>query len=189
MRVFYDCEIIRAIPPKDGQQRLGYQYCAGWHDFENMGLACCCVITEHGDARVFGESNLDGFQEMVNYATELVTYNGISFDDKLLAANGIIIPPAKQVDLKVVIEKSAGRRYKLNDLTRRNCNAKKSGDGAEAPFMWQDGKHIEVIDYCLNDVGIMVKLWRKMYFDGHVYCPYLGGIIKTTQREFKLAKN
>lgn len=36
----------------------------------------------------------------------------------------------------------------------------KSGNGELAPILWQDGKHQQVIDYCLNDV----KLLRSLYF-------------------------
>jgi hypothetical protein len=46
----FDLEIIKAIPPKDEADRIpGIEYCAGWKDFENMGISCisfCELVIE-----------------------------------------------------------------------------------------------------------------------------------------------
>ena len=51
MRLIYDCEIVRCIPPKGVNvvvdnpseyfHRFGdrLEYCSGWDDFENMGIS------------------------------------------------------------------------------------------------------------------------------------------------------
>ncbi|MGH8266898.1 MAG: hypothetical protein ACRETS_06230, partial [Steroidobacteraceae bacterium] len=41
--IVLDVEIARAIPPRDGQRLSGIEYCEGWRDFRNMGLACVCT--------------------------------------------------------------------------------------------------------------------------------------------------
>ena len=42
--LFLDCEIASCIPGDDQEEdnrlRKMYQFCAGWHDFAGMGLAC-----------------------------------------------------------------------------------------------------------------------------------------------------
>jgi hypothetical protein len=46
----YDLEIAKAIPPKVDADRLpGIEYCGGWTDYANMGVACwalCFLDTE-----------------------------------------------------------------------------------------------------------------------------------------------
>lgn len=177
MIITYDLEIRRAIPPKDGRLQLGVEYCDGWHDHAGMGIAVLCCQDDRGGGRVFGEGNLHKAQEYFNCADKLVSYNGIGFDNKVLAANGIIIPMVKCVDLAQILYQKMGRRYKLDDLTRRNFSTGKTEDGALAPILWQEGRHIEVIDYCLNDVALTAKLYRKMRDFGQVTCPYTGATI------------
>ncbi len=179
MIICYDTEIQKAIPPKDGRLELGVNYCDGWHDFAGMGIAVLCCQDEQGGARVFGEGNLHKAQEYFNYADLHVSFNGIGFDNKLLAANGIILPLAKQLDLMQVLYTATGKRYKLGDICRRNFNVGKAEDGAMAPILWQEGEKIRVIDYCLADVNLTMKLYRKMRDFGQVTCPYTGGTIKT----------
>ena len=50
--------------------------------------------------------------------------------------------------------------YNLNNLALKNLGVGKTGTGALAPQLWQDGKKKEVIHYCLNDV----RLLKLLYF-------------------------
>ncbi|GEM_PF-3080833 len=37
--LIYDCEIIKCIPPKEGERDPSLRYCRGWRDFEGMGIS------------------------------------------------------------------------------------------------------------------------------------------------------
>jgi hypothetical protein len=96
----------------------------------------------------------------------VIGFNSKGFDDKLLSYNGIEVETT--YDLLEEIRYAAyssrswedcpkGHSYKLDTIAQANGMAK-SGSGELAPKLWQDGKHQEVIDYCLHDCVITAKL-------------------------------
>ena len=164
----YDCEIIKCIPT--GATFSDYEYCGGWTDFENMGISvigfysnkqslwfngyCYCLAPFHD------------FQRLVNSESKIVGFNSKNFDDNLCKANGINI--TTNYDLLEEIRIAAfgskhwedtpkGHSYSLGMIASAN-GAAKTGKGELAPQLWQEGKHQEVIDYCVNDVKLTVEL-------------------------------
>lgn len=55
---FYDCEIARCIPDRNGNNDPRYQYCQGWHDHKAMGIACIGVWSNWNGYDVFLASTL-----------------------------------------------------------------------------------------------------------------------------------
>jgi len=168
--LIYDCEIANCIP--DGYYRYGsYRYCEGWHDFAGMGVAVVGVYTDWDDRyHYFLASELNRFQELVDQADEIVGFNSLSFDDNLMQANNVKIQTT--YDLLAEVRVAAGMPphyvrgvtragYSLNELAFRNLGVQKTGQGDEVPKQWQDGKFIEVIDYCLNDVRLLKELYDR----------------------------
>jgi hypothetical protein len=174
---FYDCEIIKAIPNPGEANIPGIQYCKGWQDYENMGVSVIGYWFEDE----FGFQNLDiplyfqaqrkeKLQDMVDSAERIVGFNSLAFDDKLLKANGVNVETTYDLLCEVRIasgqpphftkgETRAG--YSLNALAKANLDYCKTGDGANAAILWQQGRHQEVIDYCINDVRILKDLYDK----------------------------
>ncbi|MCC3459789.1 MAG: hypothetical protein EAZ73_09070 [Oscillatoriales cyanobacterium] len=182
--IVYNCEILRCIPPKgieivsldvgeDYFNRFGdrYQYCGGWKDFENMGIAVICAIELESDRTyTFVHPNVTHFQELV-YSTQKIGskicgFNSANFDDVLCAANSIAV--ATNFDLLEQVRFAAygstnwqdcpkGHSYKLDAIARANGFAK-TGSGELAPKLWQQGKCQEIIHCCTNDVRITKEL-------------------------------
>jgi hypothetical protein len=99
--IVYDCEIIRGIPTKGTKKISGIRYCAGWRDFEGMGIACIVAYDYDIDGfRVFCNDNLGGFEDLVDSTDVVVGYHNWNFDDPLVEAHGIMIPVEKSYDLK-----------------------------------------------------------------------------------------
>lgn len=166
--LFYDCEISKCIP--SGYINPKYEYCKGWGDFENMGIACIGTYSWKFGYRAFLSEELEEFQKLVNTADEIIGFNSISFDDNLLKANGIKIRTTYDLLCEVRIASGQpphyvrGRTragYSLKDLCRANLKRNKSGSGELAPQLWQDGQYEKVISYCLNDVSLLVALYEK----------------------------
>lgn len=168
--LIYDCEIVKAIPPKDPKDKLeGIEYCEGWTDFEHMGISVVgCYDYLNQRSRVFCEDNLPEFQKLVDSRLHLVGFNSIPFDNQLLKANGIKLPDGKCYDIlrEMWLAAGLGPEYKypshygysLGKTCMINFEADKTGQGALAPVNWQHGKIGEVIDYCLNDIALTRKL-------------------------------
>lgn len=175
MALVYDAEIVKAIPPKNASEReFDIEYCAGWNDHANMGISVMGVYdTKTGRSHVFCEDNKEAFIAMCDEEGDyLVSFNGLSFDNKLIEACwGYKMPEHKCYDLLVEIWAACGlgprfqypshAGFKLDYMLRENGIPMKTGDGARAPIDWQKGRVGTVIDYCLNDCWTEAKLLEK----------------------------
>lgn len=193
MRVIvYDIEILRAIPPKDPRDRLpGIEYCAGWRDFQNMGIACIGAYDFSEDRyRVFSEGNFQGFIDLIAAADVVAGFNSILFDNEVLRAtfggpftfgdgidrdkkfyDALADLDSKSYDLlretwvaaglSPTFQRETHMGYGLDDVCRANGLGGKTGNGAAAPIAWQQGRHGEVIDYCLHDVKLTKQLFDR----------------------------
>ena len=180
--IVYDCEIIRAISSPREPQMAGIEYCNGWHDHANMGISCIGAFdyTEQR-YRIFCQDNLQEFQRLVDRADLVVGFNSVGFDNKLCAANGIIIPDEKSYDLLIAVWNAAGLGdvftypthvgFGLDAICSANFGASKSGHGALAPIEWQHGNIGNVIDYCINDVRLTVRLLNYVISHGQIKDP------------------
>lgn len=173
----YDLEIINAVPDKNGKRLEGIKYCDGWHDHKNMGISVIgCYDYKADRYRTFCKDNFDDFIALARVSDLLVSFNGIGFDNKVLAACGIVeainntngsaydilreIWLADGLCPEFVYPTHAG--YGLNEVARVNLNAGKTGHGAIAPVDWQRGNIGRVIDYCLEDVRLTKRLFDRI---------------------------
>lgn len=188
--LIYDCEIIKAIRDPKKVDLAHIKYCNGWDDYENMGISVIGVnfISEEGD-EIFNHNALPNrglgigaFQVGLNVTDILVGFNNQSFDDKLLKANGFIIPDTIiNYDLLAEIWEGAGlgrefvypthAGFGLDAICKANGLGEKSGDGANAAVLWQKGKPQEVIDYCENDIRLTRKLFDLIQETGEIKDP------------------
>lgn len=171
--VIFDIEILKAIPSSKEPVIEGIEYCGGWTDHQGMGISCIGAYDYYTDRyRVFCADNFAEFQAILTLPVTLVTFNGINFDNRVLAANGFAFDgEVKHYDILREVWAAAGLNpdvfnprthggYGLDVCAGTNFGAGKTGNGALAPVEWQQGKIGSVIDYCLNDVRL-----TKMLFD------------------------
>lgn len=189
--LIYDCEIKKCIPPRDGKLQLGLEYCQGWDDFAGMGVAVVGVWDcLENLPRVFGESSLDQLQALARQRLCCVGFNSHKFDRTLLAANGVEIAAHQSYDILRELWIASGLDpdaydykthggYSLNDCAITNFGMRKSGTGELAPVLWQQRRHMDVVDYCLRDVMLTRRLFlRAMQNDGAIKHPRTGEIVK-----------
>lgn len=182
--IFYDLEIEKAIPPRDGRLISGIEYCKGWDDHANMGIAVLCVYDFANERPiVICKDNLSQFVSLIAQADYLVGFNNYKFDNRVIhASTGIHLPGHKCVDLLREIWKAEGLdpdRYdpkthgglSLDAICTVNLDRGKSGNGADAPIWWQRGQIGKVVSYCLLDVMLTMHLWRKIVNTGEVIDP------------------
>lgn len=172
--LIYDIEIINAIQGKNEDRVEGITYCSGWQDHENMGIS---VIGAYDYAqaryRVFCKDNFDSFLERAAQpGTTLVTFNGLAFDDQVIAKTLKAVFPQENPSYDLLVEvwvaSGLGPKFSypshigfgLDAVCERTFGVRKTGHGALAPIQWQNGMRGTVIDYCLNDVYL-----TKLLFD------------------------
>lgn len=164
----YDVEIVRAIPSRNEQPVEGIEYCGGWDDKENMGIAVVAAY-DFGDKefRIFLEDNLADLEALA--ANRLpVGWNNSSFDGPLMRASGLTWPSYEWDMLQALRQacpphtrRRAGR--KLDTVAQANLGEGKKGvGGAMAPVAWQQGRRGSVIDYCLIDAIRTTRLVQRV---------------------------
>lgn len=176
--IIFDVEIKKGILQAGQQPLEGIEYCGGWRDFANMGVACVCTYdTVSTLSRVFTTSRL---KELGAYLTGKATggFNTRRFDMPCLAAQGVEISGERHYDaleqiwLKLGLDadqfSSLHAGWGLDAVMQETFGLAKTGHGAMAPVWWQRGDHSKVIDYCLNDVWLEAKLCRHMLEGGTV---------------------
>jgi len=171
----YDLEIINCVPGKD-KPLDGIKYCQGWGDHAGMGISVIGAFDYSTQRyRVFLEDNFDAFVNLARDSDLLVTFNGIAFDHKVLAACLNFNPILKDYDLLLEMTKAAGvynaKGFSLDATSRANFKNGKSGDGRLAPINWQEGHRGNVIDYCLEDVRLTKALFDRVKQTGGLRDP------------------
>ena len=185
--LIYDIEIIRAIPNRNGERQEGILYCDGWQDHKNMGISVigCYDYTEQR-YRVFCQDNFDKFIDATQ-GKVLVGFNSIPFDNAVINATmGLEMPENRCYDLLREIWKASGLPaqfspkthggFGLDAMCETNFGTRKTGNGALAPVLWQQGKIGEVIDYCLNDIALTKQLFEKS-LHGPLVSPKTGELL------------
>ena len=184
--IIYDCEIVKAIPPKDGAKLEGIEYCKGWRDFQNMGISITgCYDYAEDRYHVFCRDNFSKLKKLIDNRDIIIGFNSLAFDNRLCKANGLNVPDSKSYDLLVEVWKAKGLGDKFNPdkaheylglgldpLTEINLGQHKSGHGEIAPVQWQRGEIGAVIDYCLNDVRLTKQLIDKVIETGKLKDPH-----------------
>lgn len=181
--IFYDLEILKAIPDWSGIRKDGIEYCTGWDDHANMGISVLCAYDFANELPlVYCADNLSAFASLVGRADWLIGFNNARFDNRVLACNGIEIAESKTIDLLAEIWKAKGLDpdnfdlathggFGLDAICAANFGSGKTGNGATAPVEWQQGNIGNVVSYCLNDVMLTFRLWRKIINLGEIVNP------------------
>lgn len=181
-----DAEIKKGILGRGETPKLGIDYCEGWRDFKGMGMSVLGGYQSWDEAyRTWDchEKSLESLQHAMSEAEYIVTFNGRSFDGPLLDEFGVHIPQDKHVDLLAAIWEAHGlgwpfkypshAGYGLDACCLANDIPGKTGNGALAPVMWQQGRWMEVVDYCLHDIWMTLRLTR-LCLAGHFISPKSG---------------
>jgi hypothetical protein len=169
----YDIEIKKAIPSKNGPRLPDIEYCEGWRDHANMGIAVLGAYDYvERRARIFMKDNLDEFVRLTEQHDVIVGFNSIAFDNKIVLAElGVDLTP-KSYDILVELWRGAGLApvfnfrthggFGLDAACKANFDTEKTGNGALAPVDFQRGNFGTVVDYCLNDVRLTCQLLDRI---------------------------
>jgi hypothetical protein len=177
--LIYDLETRKAIPPKYPiRQWDNVEYCGGWNDFSNMGISCIAyalidnerLIIERLGVSLWDTIAANNFLKLATSPTVFMGgFNTRKFDDLLLQANHVQLDSSFDI-LTLILECAGvsgteywkrGLRYNLANIAVEN-GLSKTGDGAEAPILYQTGQHTELLKYCLNDALIEAEILIKL---------------------------
>lgn len=180
-----DTEIKKAII-KEGETRIeGIEYCAGFDDFENMGISCLGVYDFMEDRNlIFMDDNMDQLRDLIKERELFVGFNNVRFDNQLWTANGIHIPEDRSYDLLLDMWNSMGfteefskdthAGYGLDATSSANLGAGKNDNPAMAPVNYQRGEFGKLIRYQMGDVDLTRQLFIRAVNHGGLINPRTG---------------
>ena len=185
--IVFDLEIINP-PVMNKVHKSHHSIANGWNDHKGMGISVIGWYDYRTDTwgHHIGDdnhpdSNLIDFQKLVQGADLMVGFNNINFDNKVCRAAGINIFDEKSYDilreiwyavgLSDIFDPKTHGGYGLDACAQLNLGLSKTGNGALAPYWWQDGKYQQVIDYCMNDVKVTKMLLDKIFQQGGIKVP------------------
>lgn len=146
----------------------------GWQNKHQMGISVGCTFsTKTGEYHIFTEQKVQELIDQLIRADLVVGFNHVSFDYAVLAGYYPfdLAEQLRSLDIMVDLEKKIGHRLKLDALASATLGAGKTADGLDAIRWWQQGKLLEIAEYCCYDV----KVTRTLYEYGatHRHVKYL----------------
>ncbi len=127
----------------------------------------------------FQEHELKDLWPYIENADSLIGYNSDHFDIPLL--NKYYpgdLTKIKSIDLMKTIQKTLGRRIKLQDVASSTLGISKGGNGLDAITWWKNGEIDKIIEYCLKDVSITRDLYNHMKENKKVSIPDGSGVFE-----------
>lgn len=156
----------------------------GWKSHDEMGVSCLVLFDyQTMRYRIFDDHNIEECLQILHNHDFVVGFNTVGFDWKLLKAtypnccdlkrSSVDFDILREIWISIGVDpdnfqpKTHGG-YKLDDVAHETIGLMKSGDGAHAPHLYQQGKIAELIDYCVQDVRIEKELFEFIVKFGYV---------------------
>lgn len=150
--IYFDIETLRLSDEVEG----------GWNSIHKFGLAVAVTWDEQGKFREWYEDDAQALVSEMNGFGRIISYNGDRFDFEVLSAyasvNSINGLRAKSLDLLSDLRSKLGFRVALDKLAAATLGSKKSGSGLKAVEWWRAGQRAKVVEYCRQDVQLLIDL-------------------------------
>ena len=134
----------------------------GWHRAHLMKISCAVLYDSKLDRFIdFMENQIDQFIEHLQTCDLIIGFNIKRFDYQVLKGyTDFNFKNFKSLDILEDIKKCLGFRLSLAHLATATLGESKSADGLQALRWWQEGRILEIIKYCRQDVKITTDLYR-----------------------------
>lgn len=142
----------------------------GSNDPADLSISLLAIYdSETGSYDSFLHTDLSRLWPILESADMLITFNGDHFDIPLL--NKYYpgdLSKIKSLDLLKEMQKSAGRRMKLDQIAEGSLGIKKSGHGLDAIVWWKSGDIEKLRKYCIDDVRITKEIYEYALKNGEL---------------------
>jgi len=142
----------------------------GWHRADLMKISCAVLYDSKLDRYIdFMENQVDRFIEHLQTYDLVIGFNIKRFDYQVLSGySDFNFQNLKNLDILEDVKKYLNFRLSLAHLATETLGESKSADGLQALQWWQEGRILEIIQYCRQDVKITRDLYRYGRDNGHL---------------------
>jgi DEAD/DEAH box helicase domain-containing protein len=150
----------------------------GSNDPTDLDISVICIHDSLDDSyKSFMQEDFNKLWPILEQADMFITWNGDHFDIPLL--NKYYpgdLTKIKSLDLMKEVQKTLGRRLKLDTVAEATLNRNKTAAGAEAVEMWNKKEYDRLISYCTEDVRITKEIYDFAITFKHLKYKDLGNI-------------
>jgi DEAD/DEAH box helicase domain-containing protein len=152
--------------------KLSHEVRGGWSNIPAFGLAVGVTWDEQQLFRVWYEPEAATLIEEMTHFDRVITFNGERFDFQVLRAYGDVraLYP-RSLDLLADLTRKLGHRVSLESLAQATLGRSKTGVGTLAVTWWRAGQKDRVVEYCKQDVQLLVDVVQFARANGYVRVP------------------
>jgi DEAD/DEAH box helicase domain-containing protein len=134
----------------------------GWHRAELMKISCAVLYDSKTDEYIdFLENQVPRFVEHLQTFDLVIGFNIKRFDYQVLKGyTDFDFMKLANLDILEEVKNQLGFRLSLDRLASATLGTGKTADGLQALEWWRQGKILEIIKYCRQDVKITKDLYR-----------------------------
>lgn len=129
----------------------------GWGRIRDMRMSVGVTFsTARGDYRIYTEAQVNELIEELRRADLVVGFNNLRFDYEVLQGHNDFFhhEQVPTLDLLVELQKILQHRLSLDALAHATLGVEKTSEGLQAIRWFQEGRLLEVAEYCCYDVKI-----------------------------------
>jgi DEAD/DEAH box helicase domain-containing protein len=128
----------------------------GWNRISLMRMSVGVTFaTARGEYRVYGESQVSELIRELQRADLVVGFNNLRFDYEVLHAyTPLDLRQIPTLDMLVEIQKTLQHRLSLDAIAAATLGVEKTAEGMQAIRWFQQGKLLQIAEYCCYDVKI-----------------------------------
>jgi len=133
----------------------------GWHRADLMKISCAVLYDSKEDRFIdFMENQVDRFIERLQTYDLIIGFNIKRFDYQVLRGySDFNFQNLNNLDILEEVKNYLDFRLSLAHLASATLGQSKSADGLQALRWWQEGRILEIIKYCRQDVKITHDLY------------------------------
>ena len=150
----------------------------GWDNFDALRISVVGVYSYAANRYFcYTEHETEALAELFKGASRIVGFSINRYDIPVLQGHftrlghGIDLNEKEKIDLLDDIKQRMGSRISLEKLSQANLGTGKTGHGAHAIELYNEGKIEELKEYCLKDVELTKALYDLSTTRGYFYIP------------------
>jgi len=145
----------------------------GWGNIDKLRMSVGCLIVDDNEPDFYQEDDIHDLFGRLDEIDVIVGHNLLGFDYTVLNAYADFDVcrryAPKTRDTLQMIYRDTKVRVSLNNLAKNNVGGAKSGNGADMPKWWREGRHEEVMKYCAHDVELTKAVYLFGKQNGYVH--------------------
>ena len=128
----------------------------GWGNISKMRMSIGVTYsTVRRDYKIYGEKQVDDLIAELQRADLVVGFNNLRFDYEVLHGyTALDLTQLPTLDMLVGLQETLGHRLSLDSIATATFGVEKTAEGLQAIRWFQEGKLMEIAEYCCYDVKI-----------------------------------